>query len=79
MAKLTAKQRQSLPKSSFALPGKGEGPKGAGSGSYPINDENHARNALARSSGKPEASTVRAKVNAKFPGLEKFAGDQDNS
>ena len=69
MAKLTAKARQSLPKSDFALPGKGKGPKGAGSGSYPIPDPNHARNALARVSGKPEAATVRAKVKAKFPSI----------
>lgn len=75
MAKLSAKTRQSLPKSDFARPGKGSGPKGAGSGSYPIPDRSHAQNALARSSGKPEAATVRAKVNAKFPGLEKFQGD----
>jgi hypothetical protein len=71
MAKLTAKTRQSLPKSSFALPGKGKGPKGAGSGSYPIPDASHARNALARSSGKPVAAAVRAKVKAKFPGIGK--------
>lgn len=75
MAKLSAKQRQSLPKSDFAQPGKGSGPKGAGSGSYPIPDASHARNALARSSGKPVAAAIRAKVNAKFPGLEKFGGD----
>lgn len=77
MSKLSAKQRQALPKSDFARPGKGSGPKGAGSGSYPIPDRGHAQNALARSSGKPEAGAVRAKVNAKFPGLEKFAGDSD--
>ena len=68
---LSAAQRQSLPKSDFARPGKGEGPKGAGSGSYPINDPSHARNALARSSGKPEASAVRAKVKAKYPNIGK--------
>jgi hypothetical protein len=67
--KLTAKTRQSLPKGDFALPGKGEGPKGAGSGSYPIPDLSHARNALARSSGKPVATEVRRKVVAKFPRL----------
>lgn len=79
MARLTASKRQSLPKSDFARPGKGSGPKGAGSGSYPIPDRSHAQNALARSSGKPEAATVRAKVASKFPGLEKFAGDQGGS
>jgi hypothetical protein len=72
MAKLSAKQRQTLPKSSFALPGKGEGPKGAGSGSYPIPDKSHARNALARVSqhgSSAEKAKVRAKVKAKFPGI----------
>lgn len=66
---LSSAQRQAMPKSDFALPGKGEGPKGAGSGSYPINDPNHARNALARSSGKPEAAEVRRKVKAKYPDI----------
>lgn len=69
MSKLSAKQRQSLPKSDFALPGKGSGPKGAGSGSYPIPDRSHAANALARSSGKPEHAEVAAKVHAKYPDL----------
>ena len=69
MAKLTVGARKRLPKSSFARPGKGKGPKGAGSGSYPIPDKSHARNALARSSGKPIAAAVRAKVHAKFPDI----------
>jgi hypothetical protein len=72
MSKLTAGDRQSLPKSDFALSGKGAGPKGAGSGSYPIPDESHGRNALARVSqyGSPaEKSAVRSKVKAKFPGI----------
>lgn len=70
--KLTAKERQHLPKSDFALPGKGEGPKGAGSGSYPIPNESHARNALARSANKsPEVrAKVRAKVHAKYPDIK---------
>jgi hypothetical protein len=71
---LTAKARQSMPKSDFALPGKGEGPKGAGAGSYPIPDASHARNALARVSqhGSPEQKAkVRAKVHAKFPNIGK--------
>lgn len=70
MSQLTAKTRQALPKKDFALPGKGEGPKGAGSGSYPIPDEAHGRNALARVAqhGTPaEQAKVRAKVKAKFP------------
>ena len=74
MAKLTAKTRQNLPKSDFALPGAGKGPKGAGAGSYPIPDPSHARNALARVSqhGSPaEKARVRAKVHNKYPGIGK--------
>lgn len=71
MAKLNMKARKKLPSSSFALPGKGSGPSGKGSGSYPIPDASHARNALARASGKPVEATVRAKVKAKFPNIGK--------
>jgi hypothetical protein len=71
MAKLKMARRARMPSSSFALPGKGSGPSGKGSGSYPIPDASHARNALARSSGKPVAAAVRAKVKAKFPGIGK--------
>ena len=70
MSKLTAGQRQSLPKNDFALPGKGEGPKGAGSGSYPVPDEGHAKAALSMVSrfGSPaEKAAVKTKVKAKFP------------
>jgi len=70
MAKLSSSKRQSLPKSSFALPGKGEGKSGKGAGSYPINDEAHARNALARVAqhGTPsEQKQVKAAVARKFP------------
>lgn len=71
MAKLSSKTRQALPKSDFALPGEGKGPKGAGAGSYPIPDASHARNALARSANKsPEVkAAVRAKVKSKFPAI----------
>ena len=75
---LTASERQSLPRGDFALPGKGEGPKGAGSGSYPIPDANHARNALARVAqhGTPaERAEVRAAVHRKFPGIGKSRAD----
>ena len=70
--KLSSSQRNSLPSSDFAMPGKGSGKSGKGSGSYPIPDASHARNALARVSefGSPtEKSAVRAKVHAKFPGI----------
>ena len=66
MAKLTAAARKALPKSAFAIPS-----KAPGSGSYPIHNLSHARDALARSSGKPEAATVRAKVYARYPSLKK--------
>lgn len=61
MAKLTAKTRNALPKEDFAIPGKR---------AYPINDPNHARNALSRVSanGTPEEKAmVQRKVSSKFP------------
>ena len=71
---LSAKYREHLPKYDFALPGHGKGPKGAGAGSYPIPDQAHARNALARVAqhGTPaEQAAVRRKVHAKFPNIGK--------
>ncbi len=73
MAKLTAKKRKALPESDFALPGKGAGKEGKGSGSYPVPDASHARNALSRvaANGTPEEKAkVRAKVKRKFPGIK---------
>jgi len=69
MAKLNAAARRRIPKSDFALPGKGKGPAGKGSGSYPIPDASHARNALARSSGKAVHAEVERKVHAKYPNI----------
>jgi len=72
MAVLSTKQRKKLPKSQFALPGKGEGPQGKGAGSYPIPDRAHAANALSRVSqhGSPaEKKAVRAKVHKKYPDM----------
>lgn len=69
---LSSKRRSKLPSSDFALPGKGAGPKGKGSGSYPIPDESHARNALARAAqnaSPSEQATIKRKVAAKFPGI----------
>lgn len=71
--KLNASARNSLPDSAFALPGR----------KYPINDENHARNALARvaQNGTPEEQAkVKAAVHRKFPNIgesdaSKAAGD----
>ena len=67
MAVLTTQQRKNLPKSDFAVPG-----KEPSSGSYPIPDEAHARNALARVSqfgNEREKTIVRAKVKRKFPNI----------
>lgn len=77
MGKLNAAKRRALPASDFALPGKGKGPEGKGSGSYPIPDASHARNALARVSGNgtpAEKKAVRAKVDAKYPALAHHSG-----
>ena len=73
MADLTSKERQKLPKRDFALPGRGEGKKGAGSGSFPIPDKGHARAALSRSSNKSPAvkAEVRRAVERKFPSIDK--------
>jgi hypothetical protein len=74
MAILKAAQRKRLPSSSFALPGKGEGPQGKGSGSYPIPDRAHARAALSRAAQHAtpaEQATIKRKVAAKFPGIGK--------
>lgn len=60
---LTTKRRNALSKNQFALPG----------GRYPIPDESHARNALARVSqnGSPEEiAKVRAAVRRKFPNID---------
>src|SRR5262245_36375665 len=75
---LSGAQRQRLRPSQFALPGRGTGPGGKGSGSYPIPDASHARNALARVSqhGTPsEQAPDKAKVKAKFPNIGKGGGD----
>ena len=69
MSVLTAKQRKALPKSDFTFPG-----KAPASGSYPVNDPNHARAALsmvARFGSPAQKVAVRAKVNRKFPSIGK--------
>lgn len=57
MAKLTAARRRAIPTSEFAGPDR----------SYPIPDASHARNALARASGKSVEAQVRAKVHRAYP------------
>lgn len=61
-AKLESETRDKLSEDSFAMPQ---------DRSYPIQDLAHARNALARSSGKPEEGKVRSAVYAKWPSLKK--------
>lgn len=64
MAKLDAADRKALPTNAFAVPS-----KAPGSGSYPIPDAAHARDALSRASGKPVQAQVDAAVHRKFPGI----------
>lgn len=59
MAKLTAARRRAIPAKDFAGPDR----------SYPIEDKSHARNALARASGKPVEARVRAAVHRKYPDI----------
>lgn len=64
MSLLNASQRKKLSARDFAIPE---------SRSYPIHDEAHARNALARVSqyGTPkEQARVRAAVHARYPGIK---------
>lgn len=63
--KLNTAQRKSLSPSQFAIPS-----KAPNSGSFPINDSNHARDALARVSGKPQEAQVRAAVRKKYPNMK---------
>lgn len=64
MAKLTYKGRKKLPKGAFVFPDEE---------AYPIHDEAHARNALARASqnetGARLAQIVRA-VQRRYPNIE---------
>jgi len=63
MTKLTAATRKKIPSGKFALPGR----------RYPIEDEAHARNALARvsqDSTPAEKAAVRRKVGRSYPKLK---------
>lgn len=62
LSTLSAAERKALPASAFVFPSKR---------AYPIHDLAHARDALARSSGKPEAAAVRAAVYRRYPQLRK--------
>ena len=68
MAELSSVRRARLPRSEFAIPSKAPGP-----GSYPLPDEDHARDALARVSEHgtdEEQAEVRAAVKRRFPDME---------
>ena len=70
MAKLTYKKREKLPDSAFVFPSERK---------YPIEDEEHARNALARVSayGTPEEiRKVRAAVMRRYPDIEVSDGEK---
>jgi hypothetical protein len=73
MADLTSKKRAKLSKSDFAIKSKAKtAEQKKESGNYPIPDEKHARNALARVAqhGTPaEKARVRAAVKKKFPSI----------
>jgi hypothetical protein len=60
MTELNAEARSRLKKSSFAVPNERK---------FPIPDESHARNALARAAGTKYEPMVKKAVKKKFPGL----------
>jgi hypothetical protein len=61
VVKLTRAARKKLPKSDFVE---------KSTRKYPIADAAHARDALARSSGKPKHTSVIAAVKRKFPKIK---------
>jgi len=70
MSQLTTAQRNKLSNKDFALPGR----------RYPIPNESHARNALARvaqNGTAAEKAKVEAAVKRKFPGIKVSEGFGD--
>lgn len=68
MGRLSTWQRRRLPARDFAIPERRPGP-----GSYPIPDENHARDALSRVSENGTASDrsrVKAAVRRRYPSID---------
>jgi hypothetical protein len=61
MTKLTYEERRELPTEDFVFPKTRR---------YPIEDSAHARDALARSSGKPEHATVVEAVKRRYPEID---------
>ena len=76
MAKLTAKKRGRLKRSTFALPAKKSAKRGspAARNRYPINDVAHARSAMSYASRPGNTTTAQKrtianKIRKKFPAL----------
>lgn len=65
MAKLNAKKRNALGKSSFAVPSERK---------FPINDRSHAANAKSRASGTKYQGQVDRAVARKYPSMGKKKG-----
>jgi hypothetical protein len=61
MTKLTHEEQKELPTGDFVFPKTRR---------YPIEDAAHARDALARSSGKPEHATVVAAVKRRYSEID---------
>lgn len=61
MTKPTNAKRKDLSKDEFVFPETRR---------YPIEDADHARDALARSSGKPEHAAVVSAVRRKYPEID---------
>lgn len=77
MAVLSTSARKKLPKGDFAVPS-----KAPGSGSYPVPDAAHARNALARVAQfgtNAQKSAVKKKASKKFPGIGKKKGNKPSA
>lgn len=66
MARLTAAARRQIPRSKFGVPS-----KAPQSGSYPMNDKEHAVLAEGRSKGKPVHARIVAKAHRLYPDLGK--------
>lgn len=69
MAKLTAKQRNKLPKSDFGL---------SGSEKYPVNDKAHAANAKARASQQVKKGNLSPSSKAKIDAKDNRVLDKGN-
>lgn len=75
--KITTAGRLALPRSKFALPPSPEEKRRGIKGRFPIHDEAHARNALARVAQfgtEAEREKVSAAVRRSFPGIIQKAG-----